>query len=283
VGIRPALPADVEECGRIIHLAFKGIAEQHGFPPSFPTVSDGIHVARQRIASPTVYGLVAEINGRVVGSTFMNERDPIYSVGPVSVDPGIQEQGVGRRMMEAVVERGRNAAGIRLTQDAFNTASMPLYASLGFDVAEPLVLIEGTPRGAPAAEVIVRRMKREDIGSCGELCLRVHGFPRTCELAESIDSLSPFVAVRDGRITGYASAASRRGHGVAESDEDMEALLLGATAAGNEPLSFLLPVRQGELFRWCLREGMRVIEPKTLMARGAYHKPRGSFFPSTQY
>ena len=43
-------------------------------------------------------------------------------------------------LMEAVIERGKSAAGIRLGQDAFNTASLSLYSSLGFDVKEPLCL-----------------------------------------------------------------------------------------------------------------------------------------------
>ena len=43
--------------------------------------------------------------------------------------------------MQAVMEDGKNAAGIRLVQDAFNTVSLPLYASLGFEVVEPLVAL----------------------------------------------------------------------------------------------------------------------------------------------
>jgi hypothetical protein len=37
--------------------------------------------------------------------------------------------------------------------------------------------------------------------------LRVHGYERTNELADAIDSpgLLPFVALRDGRVTAYAT------------------------------------------------------------------------------
>jgi hypothetical protein len=54
---------------------------------------------------------------------------------------------------------------------------------------------------------------------------------------------------------------------VADSEE-MKALLLGAAAMHSEPLSFLLPVRQAKLFRWCLSEDFRAIIPMTLMAMG---------------
>ena len=72
-------------------------------------------------------------------------------------------------------------------------------------------------------------------------------------------------------------------HAVAESDEDLRALLTGAGAASGSPLSFLLPTRQAGLFRWCLREGMRVVKPMTLMATGEYREPRGSYLPSVLY
>jgi len=69
---------------------------------------------------------------------------------------------------------------------------------------------------------------------------------------------------------------------VADSEE-MKALLLGAAAMHSEPLSFLLPVRQAKLFRWCLSEDFRAVIPMTLMAMGKYQGPDGCYFPSIQY
>jgi hypothetical protein len=73
-------------------------------------------------------------------------------------------------------------------------------------------------------------------------------------------------------------------HGVAESEEDMQGLLLGVAAARPEPVWFLLPTRQAGFFRWCLSEKLRVIKPMTLMAMGEYTEPvRGCWFPSVFY
>ena len=63
----------------------------------------------------------------------------------------------------------------------------------------------------------------------------------------------------------------------------MKALLLGAGAVNEEPLSFLLPVRQANFFRWCLSEGLRVIKPMTLMVMGDYQEPNGCYFVSVLY
>jgi hypothetical protein len=71
-------------------------------------------------------------------------------------------------------------------------------------------------------------------------------------------------------------------HGVAEDEEDMKELLLGAAAAIDEPLAFLVPLRSG-LFRWALEEGLRLVKPMNLMALGDYQEPRGSWFPSVLY
>ena len=148
--IRAATEADAEPCGRIIFEAFKGIAEQHAFPLDFPSPEIAIQLAQAFIADPWIFGVVAEKDGRVVGSNFLAEADPIRGVGPITVDPSVQGGGVGRQLMEVVLDRGQDAVGVRLVQDAFNTRSVALYASLGFDVREPLLLMRGTPRNRPS-------------------------------------------------------------------------------------------------------------------------------------
>jgi GNAT superfamily N-acetyltransferase len=277
--LRSPTPSDTDPCGRILYQAFRDIAVQHGFPPDFPSVEHAIDLTGLLIASPAIYGVVAEQDGRIVGSNFMSESDPIRGVGPITVDPSVQGSGVGRQLMEAVIERGRGAPGVRLLQDAFNSRSVSLYASLGFEVKEPIVMIQGRPRSGAMPGWNVRPMEPSDVEECANLCRRIHGFDRANELRHAA---SPWVALRDGRITAYATALSFWAvcHAVAESEEDMVALALGFAAARPEPLWFLLPTRQAGLFRWCLREGLKVIKPMTLMAMGAYQEPAGCWFPS---
>ena len=65
--------------------------------------------------------------------------------------------------MQAVIERGATRASIRLVQEAFNTTSLSLYTSLGFDVKEPLALIAGKPTGEAVRDGEVRDTR---IGRC---------------------------------------------------------------------------------------------------------------------
>ncbi|HEY0832296.1 MAG TPA: GNAT family N-acetyltransferase [Azospirillum sp.] len=285
VTIRTAAPADAEACGHIIYEAFKGMGERHGFPPDFASVDAATDLVRMLIADPAVYGVVAEEGGRVVGSNFLSEGDAIRGVGPITIDPGVQGRGIGRRLMEAVVDRGSRAAGIRLLQDAFNVRSLALYASLGFDVREPVLVMTGRPASPPPPGVTVRRLTAQDLGACNALCRQVHGIERSTELVNAMRFFEPMVAERTGRAIGYLAAPTfwLANHGVAETEEDMKALILGAGAALSDPLAFLMPTRQTGLFRWCLGEGLKAVKPMTLMAMGEYRAPSGSYFPSVFY
>lgn len=282
--IREINKNDIDPAGRIIYEAFKGIADQHNFPVDFASAEAGKGFADLWINHPQIYGVAAE-NGQFIGSNFLTEYDEIRGVGPITVDPAVQSKGTGRRLMEAVIERGRDARGIRLVQSAYNTKSMSLYASLGFDVKEPLAQMEGTPTGEVSRDIMVRQMTADDLGECGELHRRIHGFTRNGELGLCLQSFKPFVAIRDGRIVAYASTVSmwHLNHGVAETDADMFDLLASASRQLGEPVSLLLPTRQANFHRWALRSGLRMVQPLTLMSMGEYQEPLATWFPSVLY
>jgi ribosomal protein S18 acetylase RimI-like enzyme len=285
ITIREIQPDDAAEAGRIGFEAFAGIANRHNFPLDFPSVEAGQGFAQMWIAHPQVYGVAAEQDGKFIGSNFLTEFDPIRGVGPITVDTCTQSRGTGRKLMEAVIERGQNAPGIRLLQAAYNTKSMSLYASLGFDIKEPIALMAGKPAGEMTPGVEVRPMTSGDLPACEELCKKVHGFQRTGELSLCLAAFKPFVAVRDGRITAYASTVSmwHLNHGVAETENDMRDLLLGASVQVEDPVSFLLPTRQASFHRWALQSGLRMIQPMSLMAMGEYNEPSGTYFTSVLY
>lgn len=283
--IRPAVAADARACGRIIYKAFKGIGEDHGFRPDFPSVQDATDLTRAFIANPGIAGFVAVRDGRIVGSNFLREIDAIRAVGPVSVDPAAHGSGVGRQLMQAVIDRGRDAAGIRLAQDSFNTVSLSLYSSLGFETKEPLMVMAGRPAMNRRRGWEVRPMKAGDLDACDMLHQRVHGVSRRHELADALATFQPWVVRRAGRIRGYTAAPTLwyANHGVAETEDDMTALLAGVAAKVEEPIALLAPIRQTGLFRWCLAAGLRAVKPMNLMAMGLYHEPQGCHFPSVMY
>lgn len=114
VSIRPIRAADAEACGHIMHDTFAGIAAAHGFPKDLPSRESGIALARTPAEDPASYGVVATIGETVVGSNFISERDEVRGAGPITVDPFRQAEGVGRRLMQAVLDRTQDAARVRL-------------------------------------------------------------------------------------------------------------------------------------------------------------------------
>ena len=281
--LRPGKPEDAEICGTICYKAFKTISEAHGFAPDFPAPEIAIEVLTRMLANPKFYSVVAEIDGRIVGSNFMDERNCIAGVGPITVDPTVQNRAIGRRLMDAVHERAteRNFAGIRLIQAGFHTRSLSLYSKLGYDVREHLACMQGKALGISVDGNVVRPATEEDFAACNRLCAQVHGHDRSGELRDAIANGCANVVEHEGEISGYATIIGFFGHAVGQTNEDIKALI-GAAKEFAGP-GFLLPTRNGELFRWCLSSGLRITQPMTLMSKGQYNEPAGAFLPSILY
>jgi predicted N-acetyltransferase YhbS len=219
----------------------------------------------------------------VIGSNCLDERSTIAGVGPTSISPKAQNSGIGRGLMQAVIDRANEnrAAGIRLVQAAFHNRSLSLYTNLGFDVREPLSCLQGPPIERNVPGCVVRPAQPGDLEACNALARRVHGFDRGADLAETIEQGTARVVEREGRITGYSSSLAYFGHSTAETNLDMQALIASAESFGGPGI--LLPSRNAALLRWCLSNGLRIVQPLTLMSMGLYNEPAGAWLPSIMF
>jgi len=281
--IRRAVANDAAECGRIIYAAFAAVADQHNFSRDFPSIEAASETAAWLIGAPGIYGVVAERDARIVGGNFLDEHAPIGAIGPITVDPAQQNAGTGRRLMEAVMARAaaQKLAGIRLVQDAFHNRSLCLYTSLGFTTREPLSVMQGAPLGLRLPGYAVRTATATDLAACNALCRRVHGFERGGEVADAIARGRATVVEHLGRISGYTSEIGFFTHAIAETNQDLKALI-GAASSFAGP-GFLLPTRNHELFSWCLEQGLRLVKQMNLMTVGLYGEPAGAWLPSVLY
>ena len=278
--LRAGEPGDGQALGRICYDAFAAIATQHNFPPDFPSIEFAQTVVRGLLARSDMFSVVAELDGRVVGSNFMVDAGAIAGIGPITVAPAVQNGAVGRRMMAHMLAlaRRKGFAGVRLVQAAYHCRSMSLYAKLGFEVREPLACMHGPGLGRTEPGCGVRPATLRDLDECCALCFRVHGHERRAELRETIEQGTATVVERGGRIAGYATMIGFVGHAVSATTDDLKALIAAAPAIFGPGM--LVPTRSGELFRWCLTQGFRVTQPLTLMSLGLYNEPAGAFLPS---
>ncbi len=185
--------------------------------------------------------------------------------------------------MEAVLARSteRGFKGARLLQAAFHNRSLSLYTKLGFDTREPISAMQGPAIKLATPGYSVRPARVSDVEQCDRLCLRVHGHDRSGELRDAIGQGTAVVAERDSRIVAYSTSIGFFGHMLGETNADVQALIANADSFAGPGI--LVPTRNAGLFRWCLENGLRVVQPMTLMTVGFYQEPAGAFLPSILY
>ena len=280
LSVREASPADADDVGRIFYEAFESIASRHHLPVEPDSPEFTRFKAGQMLSSDGFLGLIAERAGRVLGCAFVDERSSIAGVGPVTVDPAAQDDGIGRVLMEAALHhlQQREAAGVRLVQTAYHYRSLALYCKLGFVVREPLSVLQGQPPAVSVPGLGVRPAREEDLAACDELCVRVHGHDRNAELSDAIAAETARVVESPDGICGYATGFGYGWHAVAETNQHLVALLASTDAFVG--LGILVPSRNSTLISWCLAHGLRIVQQSTLMTTGLYNEPSGAYLPS---
>jgi len=283
VKLRPGTVEDAPICGTICYRAFAGIAAHHNFPSDFPEPEVAVNLLASLLSRADIYSVVAERDGKIIGSNFLWTTVPIAGIGPFTIEPSAQGSGIGRLLLEDVLNRarGQNFSGYRLVQAAYNTRSLSLYTKFGFCAREPLSVLQGPAVGQEIPGYAVRRAAQSDLTACNSICRSVHGHTRSQELLYAIRQATATVVMHSGRITGYATLIGFHGHAVGEKNDALKALIAAASAFQGP--GFIVPTRNSELLRWCLEKGLRVVQPLTLMSLGLYNEPAGSFLPSILY
>lgn len=136
--IRPETPQDIEAIEQITFAAFKG--------KPYSDETEHLIIERLRAAGALSLSLVAEENGTVIGHVafsvvMINGEDRgWYGLGPISVRPEYQRQGIGSKLIHEGLARMRalGARGCVLEGD-FN-----YYNRFGFK-SYPQLVYEGAP------------------------------------------------------------------------------------------------------------------------------------------
>src|SRR5215213_5304846 len=277
----PAEPEHARELGSICFEAFREVHDRGCGTRDFPTVDFAQQVLGMLVQREDFYRVSALDDGRVVGSNFLSLMDPVAGVGPITVDPSCQGQGVGRALMQNGMDYAQrhNIEQVRLMQDSFNVASLSLYASMGFDVKVPVAFMQAAPLAQ--ADDSVRPIAEPDLPAVEELSERIYKNSRRNEVAAAARyGFAALLRERQGRITGYLLPGIL-GHGVAETEED--ALALVGEAARRLPpeiARFFCPLTESSFYRRSLQGGCHVIKVMNYMTLGPYEHPDEVWMPS---
>lgn len=131
VVIRPMGERDVDAADRAMRLAFGTF---FGFPEPAKFRADAEMIRPRWTADPSV-ALVAELDGRVVGSGLGADWGSMFIIGPVSVHPELWSRGIARHLMDGLI--GLIAARSAVTLAGLfthpqSTKHVRLYESYGF-------------------------------------------------------------------------------------------------------------------------------------------------------
>jgi GNAT superfamily N-acetyltransferase len=279
-----AEPQHAPELARICFEAFKRIHDRHGFPPDIPNIELAGHIIGLLLSGNHFYGVAARVDGRLVGSNFISCTDPVGGVGPITVDPAFEGRGAGRALMKGVLDYAQRQGmeQVRLLQDSFNTTSLSLYVSLGFDVRTPVGLMDANPPST--ADPTVRPATTTDLPILDELSRRLYRCSRRGELTMLMGmNLPVFLREQGGKITGYFIPGFL-GHGVADTEADALALI-GETMrrVPKDFAVFFCPLVLGNFYRAVLKSGHRLRKIMTYLTLGPYEPPQGIWLPSIGY
>ncbi|WP_035610485.1 GNAT family N-acetyltransferase [Haloferula sp. BvORR071] len=279
----PATEEEIPTLSRICHEAFSALHDRCGIDRDIPDASVGEMIIGQVVKRPDYTGVMALLDGKIVGSNFLCHADEVAGVGPITVDPTVQSRGIGRALMQWAVDEARRQ-GIRQTrlfQETINITSLSLYTSLGFDWRDSAALMQATP--AAEADPTIRPLESGDLPAIAALSRSSYGFSREKDAAQLIQWQVPgFVRVRDGRTVGYLFA-TLFGHAGAETDEDLLALSSALAGALPPPLAkYICPMGRPGIYRKALAAGHRTCKVLSYMSLGEYVAPQGPHLPSIQ-
>lgn len=207
--------------------------------------------------------------GRMIGCALALVRDGVWGLSYLAVDPGAQERGVGRALLDACLAYGRDARGA-IVQSSTDPRAMRLYATAGFDVRPCLAAAGILDRAALPAGL----RSREAAGDALELGVALGrevrgGAYDPDDLRTLHDAGFGFLRAGDDGIAFHVG-----GHPallVARTDEAATDLLWSCLAAAPDGATVMvdcLAAGQDWAVRACLRGSLALSPDAPLFVRG---------------
>jgi ribosomal protein S18 acetylase RimI-like enzyme len=222
---------DIIECSKV---SFTEEFEIQGFDPE---VWRKIANWRFSVLGKTLFGLskllnkepmkffVAEVNGKVVGTTMVTKRGNTGYVSTVMVHSDFRRKGIATELMKTAIDyiRKRKLARVILHVISTNNPAKSLYQKLGFKKFDDLLYLTIETDSLQIPErtggIQVRAFQKSDLDPVYELIktvrdpnwLKIHDFSKNDLKTPWLSRIAPMstlkkiVAVKNEKIVGYAS------------------------------------------------------------------------------
>lgn len=286
VDVTRATPEHAQAIGRIFFVSFDELARRHGFVSEVFSPEFAQKAAESMVRRPDMYGIVAVEGGEVVGLNFVQLADAVAGIGPMCIDPNHQSRGLGRLLMQCIIDYSLASHGpmVRLYQESFNLVSLSLYTDLGFTVTDPVVVMSVPPGSDPD----VRPLTVADVDAADALVIETQKVSRRNELRGAIENgprigCVPQARMTGGNLTGVV-VPGFFGFAAGKTPQDViNTARVGCSAYPPPMRRIIIPTRNGELYRYALRSGLRSLKVGQMMAMGPFETPSGHWAPSVAY
>lgn len=300
ITIRRLQADDVPEAARVCYEAFTTFNASVSLPPDFPPL-EVANIPEALLSQGLLEGFEGFVavneQGAIVGSNLVELRDEVAGIGPISVSTEAAGKGVGRMLMQAVMQAAQRKGMevVRLHQIANNTASFSLYLGCGFDPSATCGHYEGVCVASMPAGLHFATLAEEHVDACDRLHKLVCGLHRRNDILAMVSHPAPSGVVLDsqGTVVAYSTGAFLSGHSVATSFEAFQALTVGIStkieelrAAGMPlpPCTFYVPHTYPQAMRWLAKNGFKLIRQVVQMGYGTHEQPvTGLYMPAMQY
>ena len=252
VEVRPLLPDDVVPARESAVRSLRALAEAQGRPWPAPTpeatargVARAAHLQRTDPAGCWTAGQ----DGRHVGSALALRRGPLWFLSLLTVEPGLQGQGTGKRLLEAALGTAGATAMITATADP---RALRRYGRAGFDLHPGYTASGEVDRSLLRA---VPEVRDGDLARDADLVERLTTALRGAPYGPDLPQLTRHgsrLLVLPGR--GYVVVAPGDVVCLGAADEQAAALLLHAAVAESGPRAQLELLTAPQ--QWAVREAL---------------------------
>jgi len=299
--LRAMKAEDRFEVAELIYASINVWYQQRGRPPIFvggPRVTEVFYDVYNALEPGCAVVAENPQTGKLMGSCFYHPRKHHVSLGIMNVHPNYFGQGVGRALLQSIIDYTDSHAykALRLTSSALNLDSFSLYNRAGFVprcafqdmfLAVPQQGMNQSVSGADR----VRPATLADVPAMAALEMEISGITREEDYRYCIANDAGFwhVAVHEnprGDIDGFMMssghpAMTMLGPCLARSEHEAAALILRGLdqLRGRSPV-FLVPVDRPRLVRQMYDWGARNCELHLCQVRGEFQPFRGISMPT---
>lgn len=157
---------------------------------------------------PECRPIVAELNGRIVGTGVGTANGAVGWVGTIWVDPAHRGAGLGRALTRAVID-GLEAAGCRTLLLVATEQGLPLYERMGFQLQTRYRIFEapGLDAATTDPDPAVRALAAADLDSILDLDREATGEGRSHIIRRFASPETAKVLAVEGEVRGFVIRA----------------------------------------------------------------------------